>query len=400
MRISCTSVLNKSTTKYLQNYAEPESKCFRLNELNNYDALLVIPAYMETPDFLIRLQQQTFAGIRRLLLILVSNHPSGLSGSAQQAAHKSHDNLINRLPAELWKEKNLSFFPGTNLDVLLVNRIAQHQISKKQGVGLARKIGADIALSLIAKKKSHTHWIFNTDADAHLPTDYFEAAKVDDLGIAALLYPFTHIGLDDNVLNATKLYEKRLEGYVKGLKAAGSPYAFHTLGSTLCISADAYAKARGFPKRPAGEDFYLLSKVAKLGTIHSLTVPVIQIEARCSTRIPFGTGPAVMSLMESKDLLDEEIFYHPELFTALGEFIDALESRVTKSTLGKLPIELQQAANHINIDSLFAHIASQHVSEERYLENVHIWFDGFRTLKFVHFLRDNYYPNLKLSSTT
>ena len=28
----------------------------------------------------------------------------------------------------------------------------------------------------------------------------------------------------------------------------------------------------------------------------------------------------------------------------------------------------------------------------------HEWFDGFRTLKFIHFMRDNYYPSQPLSS--
>ena len=51
------------------------------------------------------------------------------------------------------------------------------------------------------------------------------------------------------------------------MKYARSPYAFHTIGSTMAVSANHYAKVRGFPKREAGEDFYLLNKLAKVKTL-------------------------------------------------------------------------------------------------------------------------------------
>ncbi len=72
------------------------------------------------------------------------------------------------------------------------------------------------------------------------------------------------------VFLATQLYELSLRYYVAGMKFARSPYAFHTIGSSMAVSPVHYARVRGFPKREAGEDFYLLNKLAKLGSVLEL----------------------------------------------------------------------------------------------------------------------------------
>ena len=68
----------------------------------------------------------------------------------------------------------------------------------------------------------------------------------------------------------SRLYEYSLRYYVAGLTYAQSPYAFHTIGSTMAVNAEHYASVRGFPRREAGEDFYLLNKLAKVGSVHTL----------------------------------------------------------------------------------------------------------------------------------
>ena len=381
-------------SQYLQVYAEAESRNPALINIRYADAVLVIPAYMESTKFLDRLAQQTFSDISRLLLILVSNHPHNLSNVDRQAAIECHSGIQNALPKPQWQHMNLSYHIGPSLDVLLVDRNEPQEIDEKQGVGLARKIGVDMALSLIDKKKIKLPWIFTTDADVHLPKSYFSAVPFVEAETAAFVYPFRHTGKENSVHEATKLYELRLGAYVEGLKYARSPYAFQTLGSTLCISPKRYAQARGFPKRNAGEDFYLLNKLAKLGQIGSLKQPIIEIESRCSDRIPFGTGPAVSALVASSESHSEKIFYDPKVFEMLKTFIELLDTGSIEDELEHLPSQIQQAAEHINIDILLKHLDSQKLTGKRYRDHVHLWFDGFRTLKFLHFLRDNYFPNI------
>src|SRR5690606_7285065 len=110
----------------------------------------------------------------------------------------------------------------------------------------------------------------------------------------ALLFPFRHEGpADEPVTRATELYEASLRYHVLGLAHAGSPYAYHSIGSTLAVQARAYALVRGVPKRSAGEDFYLLDKLAKVAPLLRARGEPVRIRARFSTRVPFGTGPAV-----------------------------------------------------------------------------------------------------------
>ncbi len=78
-----------------------------------------------------------------------------------------------------------------------------------------------------------------------------------------------------------------------------------------------YAGVRGYPKRSAGEDFYLLNKICKLAPIKRLLEPTLTIQARPSSRVPFGTGPALQRIVRS---LAEDpsgngyLSYHPTCF--------------------------------------------------------------------------------------
>ena len=162
-------------------------------------------------------------------------------------------------------------------------------------MGLARKIGFDIALRLHQAGRLASSWLHSTDADVILPRDYFErASRVRVPNAAALVYPFVHRGEDDVALaRAVQLYEISLRYYVLGLASAGSPYAHHTVGSTLAVDAAAYAKVRGVPKRTAAEDFYLLGKLVKIGAIVPLADGANFRERSRFTARPFRHRPAV-----------------------------------------------------------------------------------------------------------
>src|SRR5262249_56888321 len=110
----------------------------------------------------------------------------------------------------------------------------------------------------------------------------------------AFLFPFCHRGSPPPVLaDAMHRYEIFLRYYLLGLADAGSPYAFHTLGSAIAVNPMAYAMVRGFPRRLAGEDFHFLNKVAKIGSILRMGGAPIVIEGRRSHPAPFGTRAAL-----------------------------------------------------------------------------------------------------------
>ena len=120
----------------------------------------------------------------------------------------------------------------------------------ERGVGLARKIGCDLALSLWTRGQLREPWIHTTDADAVPPAEAFDADPPDAV---ALSLPLWHEPCGDpRIDRATVLYEVWLRYYVAGLGWAGSPWAFLTVGSAMAMRAEAYAAVRGVPRREAG----------------------------------------------------------------------------------------------------------------------------------------------------
>ncbi|MXW51327.1 MAG: hypothetical protein F4X81_12285 [Gammaproteobacteria bacterium] len=271
------------------------------------------------------------------------------------------------------------------LDLLAVNRAAPNRlIPRRQGVGLARKIAADMACALIAAGRINSPWIHMTDADAELPADYF--AHVPSRPGCAL-HPFRHEAPPE-LADAMRLYELHLRYYVNRLRWAGSPYAFHTIGSTISIHADTYVNVRGVPKRNAGEDFHLLNKAAKVAPIHRLSHPEIRLKARLSTRVPFGTGPALSRMIGD----DRPPSYAPESFNRLAEVIAHIDSAAPLSNESAALLEEMGYPRFRN------QAQRQRRRPETLRKATHEWFDGLRTLRFIHLAR-RFHPDQPLAES-
>jgi hypothetical protein len=247
---------------------------------------------------------------------------------------------------------------------------------RQRGVGLARKIGCDLALSLWTRGQLREPWIHTTDADAVPPVEAFD---LDPPDAVALSLPLWHEPSGDpRIDEATALYELWLRYYVAGLRWAGSPWAFLTVGSAMAVRTDAYAAARGVPRRDAGEDFYLLTKLAKLGRVVTPDIPPVRIRSRLSTRVPFGTGPGV-----AKILATEPRFYDPRVFAALRAILGALED-------GRDP-EHDAWRQLGGPEGVLSATTSARTEDQR-RRRIREWLDGFRTLKLVHLLQRNHPP--------
>lgn len=357
--------------------------------------MLIIPVYDEEPDFLEQLN--SLCHVQKVLVIVIINQPT-----------KNPDCLRNE---QLWQHiqtnyhcisqhHNLSLHNFAQSNLLVVDRFqAPLRIDSQQGVGLARKIGCDIAAYLIDQEKITSDWIHTTDADAKLPGDYFEQCR--SLGNAsAAIYRFIHAGEDSPLSHATTLYEQSLNYYVAGLRFAQSPYAFHTIGSCIAVTAKAYCQVRGFPKRAGGEDFYLLNKIAKVGNVVELTGRAIEIKTRASARTPFGTGPAVAKILANPQGFTT---YNPEVFVELRRLLRHLHNwwseRPTYQTWEQqLTSACRNACHSIGIVQLFRHLQHQATGEVSASKHINAWFDGFRTLKFIHSLQTHHYPPVPLAT--
>lgn len=388
--------LRKCLRKYLRNYAEPETHTVLDTSISErWNQVLVIPAYDESPDALNHLNR-----FQNLLLVLVLNHPDTDRDSTGNDALRSYLSTLQCV----WMNRNASVclraLPTSN-HVLVVERA--DALPHKQGVGLARKIGCDLALALCASGNIASDWIHCSDADAILPKDYFAASEAH-LTAAALTYPFTHTQPNDNDEHAAiELYERYLRSYVEGLRRAGSAYAFHTIGSCIAVKAEAYAKVRGFPRRAAGEDFYLLNKVAKLGPVVTPSSHPVELSARLSGRVPFGTGPALTKLLANGQLQDTPLFYHPACYDRLAAVLTYVNTSGTPTTSLR---DFETALTHhpkafliikdLGLESFLRHAKRQCADKRAFATQFHQWLDAFKTLKFIHALTEDY-PKLSAS---
>lgn len=376
--------------KYLDGYAEPEATASGGMVSGTYDYMLVIPACQERPLDLERVWQFISDD---LLVILVVNSPKEHDDDTIALLHY----IQSSWPATL-EQENLGLHPtdSMNPDILLVDRCTKgRELPRGQGVGLARKIGADIALKLINDGTIRTPVIYTTDADVRLPGDYFGAADIHR-STAATLYPFRHEP-EPGLELSTTLYEISMFYYVAGLKWANSHYAFSTVGSTMAIGKEHYAMVRGFPKRQAGEDFYLLNKLVKTGSIRQLATPIIEITARRSARAPFGTGANLAKISALDNPMTDYQFYHPEIFRLLANcnlMLNTLWANDdTDRYLEKYP-QLRDWCEATGFLQLARTRRQNIASQGTFNHFLHEWFDAFRTLKFVHFMRDRFYPSV------
>ncbi len=391
--------------KYLNGYAETE-----IASLDGFDFefshVLTLPAYNETVDNI----DQVVDSITEpnSLIILVVNSMENSADCAKQANVVLMDNLHQRHNA-CWKSKTLAGVTLHELKngyLLLVDKSSDPLcLPIKTGVGLARKIAADLALQLIIAGNIKSRWIHCTDADVILPDQYFMRTSLLKNGAAAV-YPYTHRANtnDPAQIMALTLYERSLRHYVTGLRYAGSKYDYHTIGSTIALDAESYAKVRGFPLRESGEDFYILNKLSKVGKIFQPEGAPIIIEGRISDRVPFGTGRSIEKISKLDNMENDFLFYNPIVFEKLKLWINFINKFDRHHPLEYLKENLLKCPEHQvlkqALEAIGAFIAIEKAinsSKENVICQKHLntWFDSFRTLKLIHSLRDLGYPSIR-----
>ncbi len=397
--------------KYLRVYAEPEAK-LTTHLRCQATHVLVVPAQDESisllDGFRPALDTVRKQGGRTLCIIVVNatgRHDSLVQDRNAEliSALRDHGSTV---PLHTKNETPCWHTKANGFDVIVVDRNSTgFQLPPNHGVGLARKIGCDLALAAFHEGLSNSPFIHMTDGDVRLPGDYFNVAV--PTSCAGLIYRFSHkpsgnSGID----NAHAQYEAYLRYYVLGLRHAGSPYAFHTIGSCIAVSPTAYAAVRGVPKRQAGEDFYLLNKLAKIGRLYPAGNSPLTIRARKSQRVPFGTGQATNEIEGKRNTYK---IYDPTIFDLLKIWCDSLEAMNgvsantayetvlsrTKSELNSIDQRrLEKALKAIGAPEALMTAAAQSPIKAIRQKWLTDWFDAFRTLKLVHALRQTGLPDI------
>ncbi|MFN8670723.1 MAG: hypothetical protein U0457_01410 [Candidatus Sericytochromatia bacterium] len=432
--------MKNNIQKYLTNYAEKEIN-FSEVITKNYDNVLIIPAYNEYFEIKELLENNLvdLAKENNFLVILVIN-------SKKESI--LNNNLIDFLGDKKIKNSPNTLISFINYDIFVINRsFENYYFEEKQGVGLARKIGCDIATKLYEEGKIKSNWLRCSDGDVILPKNYFEI-NPNPKKYSCIVYDFYHDFIPENSSGLSlTLYEIYLRYYLFGLNYANSPYAFYTIGSCMAVEVETYAGVRGFSdSKEAGEDFYMMNKLSKIKNIFDAKESTIRIKYRESDRVPFGTGASITKIRNKIDAsygilnparsgdggdapephstlgLKSEVFnknkiylkkeieeinddeykiYDPKCFEELKKLYLFLDKNQFLEKLDENEFFIQALIKLgflENLEKLKKISIKKNTSNEINYDlvvlkkHINIWFDAFRIMKFIHYLTDNFYP--------
>ena len=270
--------------------------------------------------------------------------------------------------------------------------------AKHAGVGLARKLGLDAAVARLAGGPAGQGVLLSLDADCLVDSNYLIA--VDDYFRA---YPhcqaanvyFEH-DIDSSSPQAEGItqYELHLRYYVHGLRYAGFPFAQHTVGSSFAARSAAYCAQGGMNRRKAGEDFYFLQKLISLGDFGVITSTCVRPASRESSRVPFGTGRAMLQWQRSGKELTS---YAPEIFVGLRQFfanIDLYASVPSEQVIDSiaLPTTLSTFLNNQEFIARHREISANTASPASFKKRLLRWFNAFRLMKYINQANQHYEP--------
>ncbi len=278
--------------------------------------------------------------------------------------------------------------------------LADNLPAKHAGVGLARKIGMDEAVRHFLEI-NYNGLLVCLDADCTVNKRYLieleKHALIPEKYNTICLH-FEHKyedELNENLKNGIVFYELFLRYYKESLSYCRFPYAFHTIGSSMAVKASIYCKAGGMNKRKAGEDFYFLTKVFPYEKVIELNSAIVYPSARISTRVPFGTGRAQQNFLENN--INEYKSYSFQTFKDIKGFLCA-NFYEKKFNYNDFPETIKRFFNKSDLENKLSEIKNNTTSQQQFTKRFFDWFDGFLLLKFVHFARDNFYPNNHLAN--
>ena len=370
--------LNKKLKKYLQTRAVQGPWKQSNASRTDYNAAIVIPALAEAetlPQTLASLAKNRSEYLRRTLIIVVVNNRADCPVEELQ----DNQRTLCWLQTDPCPDLNLAWVDAVSIG---------SELPAREGVGLARKIGFDLALQQLDWRRQPL--LISLDADTLVDENYLSAifthfAKSE---YGAVVIPFRHqLAAEPQQEQAIRLYELYLRSYQFGLQQAGSPYAYHSIGSAFACRAEAYLAAGGMNRRHAAEDFYFLQQLAKTAGVEILSGTVVQPSARFSCRVPFGTGRAVHAQVEGEQGLFR--FVPVPVFVVLQRWLQLvaaeLESPAAQLLAGAAEIssELQSFLLELKFVQNWSRLQSNHAEPASQLKAFHCWFDGLRTRQLL-----------------
>ena len=309
--------------------------------------------------------------------------------SSQAVKDFNQQNYLNLLE---WKKEN-------DRPKLILHPIYAREVNAKHaGAGMARKIGMDEVIRRFNALNRPDGVIISTDADCLFSANYLQQIELafSRKSCFAATLNFKHRVnemADPKQRLGIQLYEDYLHYYKKALDYAGFPDSIYTIGSAFAVRADAYVKQGGMNRRQAGEDFYFLNKLTKLGKITEINDAYVYPSARVSDRVPFGTGAAMNKWMNEDG--DLTVTYNFAAFMDLKVLFDQVDSLFRNSAVDgfitSLPVSVQDYLKTIEFSSKLDEINQNSSSLPAFRKRFFQFFDGFLILRFLNLAHQKYY---------
>ena len=331
---------------------------------------VVIPAWDENdelPAVFASLEAALSLAPRPAATVLVVNHPPG-------SAPAPSLELLRRIDAG---------------ELRLPSLFVVYAPELKGGVGAARALGIDLFIAAQTPESIDDTLIWSLDADTVVEKRYFAAVEEfmalhPEAGAATT--GFSHRAAPTpEAERAIRAYETWMRSHAAALRAAGSPYAFTALGSAIVCRGSACIRAGGMKKRAAGEDFYFLQELRKCGEVTEIPEVLVRPSPRLSSRVPFGTGPAMRKLLAGEAPESSS----PEAFGALADLLSAAAEPGGLDSAEILMRKIPEPAREFLAAEKFAEVwpkilANQPRNDAARLAAWHRWFDGLKTLRLLH----------------
>jgi hypothetical protein len=390
--MNSTDNLPDSVNKYLKKFS---SNLWSVSDNHQklFNNIIVIPSLAEfdlLPSCLKSLEENSDNLLFETLVLVVVNNSHSASDEIKQNNKQTIDYLKN-----YHGKLNLSFVDASTESKAIPDKYA--------GVGTARKIGCDLALKKFDYSNSKKKILFFLDADCTVRSDYLEKvlSEFNRKNLHSAVIEYEHKFSDTSPeAEAIICYEIFLRYHRLGLKFAKCYYDYHTIGSTIVCDVESYIKAGGMNKRKAGEDYYFLEKLAKLNKIYTIAEALVFPSARKSWRVPFGTGQRITCHLSKKQ--NEYVAYNPESFKILKRWLkifmsdNTIELKQILSEAKNINRALSDFLLANNFEKDWKQILKNNFSLKEIQKQKTFWFDAFKTLKLIHYLRENGYPNINL----
>ncbi len=359
--------------------------------------IVVIPAYLEDEI------------LSTLTSIQNAHKPEGDAEVIVVVNFSENDSHAN-------KEQNLKTynvlyqwsFDNSNEKLKFFSVLADNLPVKHAGVGLARKIGMDLAVERFGQINNENGVILSLDADARIDRNYFTAYEeimLNKNSAGGCIYQFAHDLKGEKytreIYSAIAQYELHLRYYKHILDFTGFPHSHYTIGSCFGIKAGLYASHGGMNRRQGGEDFYFLNKVFPNTEFIEINNSCISLSPRPSARVPFGTGPVVTKLSQQPG--KDYTTYNPQAFFELKQVFDSVNKfyqntissaeNITGSSSPCMKTFLMDQHFPDKLEEIKRNTSSLPAFRKRFF----LWFDGFKVVKYLNYAHLKQYKKIPVS---